>query len=78
MKNIPITTRAVFQRLNRALAKDLRVLKKCRESSRWHRDLGDYYIIDADRNSIVDTHVDLEKLAKQMKLIQPFEKVVES
>jgi hypothetical protein len=53
----PVTTRAVIQRINRKLKPDLEMLKVTR-GNRWRREVGDYYVIDFNRNWIIHKHVD--------------------
>ena len=62
MKKVPVNERALMQRLNRALAKDELVVKKCRQDSRAHQELGDYYVVDFNRNFIVEKNLDLTDL----------------
>lgn len=71
---VPVTERAIVQRINRRLKPDLLQLKKCRDG-RWHDELGDYYLLDLNRNSIDEKHVDLATMAKELKVISDFEQV---
>lgn len=71
----PVSLRAVIQRINRKLAPDLRKLKKTRE--RYRSDLGDYYVLDFDRNFILWKHVEPETLAKELGVLGDFERVEE-
>ncbi|CRI63748.1 conserved hypothetical protein [Thiocapsa sp. KS1] len=70
----PVSERALFARLSRRLAKDGDILKKCRFDSRWYGDFGNYYIVDS-RNAISATHVDLEGWAREMGVLQPWERL---
>jgi hypothetical protein len=71
-----ITERALFQRLKRRLEKHYgQLLRKSREG-RVMIDLGEYYAIDIYRNVIVRTHIDLEQLAKDEKVMHPLEKLI--
>jgi len=74
MKQVPVSERALFQRIQRALQAEGRgeVLKQCRPTSRWFNDLGRYYGVDSN-NRISFAHKDLEELAKEMKVLQPWE-----
>jgi hypothetical protein len=72
---IPLTKRALIQRINRKLKGQDERLQACRRNSRWWRDLGDYYIVDLDRNSIAATHIDFQKYASEIGVLQPFEEV---
>lgn len=72
---VPVTERAIVQRINRCLKPDLLQLKKCRNRGRWHDELGDYYLVDLNRNSINEKHVDLATMAKELKVISDFEQM---
>ena len=37
--------------------------------------LGDYYLIDTRRNWVSRTHVDLEKLGRELEVLQPWERL---
>jgi hypothetical protein len=77
MDKFPVTTRAVVQRINRKLKPERRRLYACRRNSRWWRDLGDFYVTDIYRNTIVDTRVDPETYGRRLGVLQPFEKVAD-
>jgi hypothetical protein len=68
-----ITERALVARLRRSLAQDGKALHKCRQDSKWHRDLGDWYCVD-DRNNICGPAVDnLEELGRERGVLRPGE-----
>jgi hypothetical protein len=67
----PVSERALFARLSRALEKEGVTLKKCRSDSRWYRDFGDYYSVCG--NAVRDTHISLEDWARRMEVLQPWE-----
>jgi hypothetical protein len=46
MSKVPVTMRALVQRINRKLKPEWRRLHACRRNSRVWRDLGDYYVVD--------------------------------
>lgn len=73
LKFVSVAERALAARINRALAKDLRMLRKTREDSRWHGDLGDYSVIELSRNQVADTHVDLEAFGRELGVLKDFE-----
>jgi hypothetical protein len=73
---IPVTYRALFQRVNRALKKQDEQLRTYR-GGRWSSDLGDLYIVDVNRNAIVRGDVDLEALGKELGVLEPFERFEE-
>lgn len=78
MDRAPLTTNAVIQRINRKLRPEWRRLRACRHNSRWWNDLGDYYIVDLDRNAIVRSHVEPETYGRELGVVKPFEQVVAS
>ena len=51
-----------------------RILKTAR-SERVELDLGRYFIVDVQGNHIHDHHVDLEKLARDLGVLQPWEEL---
>jgi DNA-binding response OmpR family regulator len=69
---IKVSERALLARLRRALAKEGEILKTTRP--RDYSTLGDYYIVN-DRNCVTAAGVDLESLAREMKLLKPYEEV---
>ena len=70
---VPVAERALLQRINRKLAKDGERLKKCPQSSQWHNDFGDYYIIDLNANTVKSQCVVLEKLAMELGVLDAYE-----
>jgi hypothetical protein len=72
---VPVSLGATIQRINRILAREQRALRITRD--RWRDDLGDFYILDRSQNSVVQTHVDLEVLAREMGLLRPWEKLTD-
>ena len=73
---VPVTRRALIQRANRALAKEGRLLRAYRggRPDAW---LGELFIVDTSRNIPVEGDVDLEKLAKELGVLKPFEKLAD-
>ena len=76
-KTVPVSARAAIQRINRKLAPDGEKLKRCREGGRWLSDLGRYYVLDVNRNVLLTRHVDLDALGRKLKVLAPWESVVE-
>ena len=72
-----ITMRALIQRINRVLIKDYEVLHKSRDNSKWFTDMGDYYIVDENKNTITASHINPVKLGKELGVIKPYETVKE-
>jgi hypothetical protein len=60
------TQAAVEARVRRALRREGRTLHRCPSTSRWHHDVGDHYVADAATRFILDKHVDLEDLARDL------------
>ena len=74
-QKVPVSERALIQRINRKLVKDGELVKKCREG-RWDRELGDYYKIDFENsNVIVEKYVDLEETGRKLGVLAEYEKL---
>jgi hypothetical protein len=69
---VPITERALIQRINRALAKEGQILRAAR-GERSRAELGDYYIVDLSRNTVEAQHCDPIKLGKELGVLQAWE-----
>ncbi|MDO3620226.1 hypothetical protein Q3O98_03850 [Ralstonia pseudosolanacearum] len=70
---VPVSERAVLQRLNRALAKEGVTIRVCKETSRWFHGNGRYYAVDLNRNLITAQHVNIELWARDEGVLKPFE-----
>jgi hypothetical protein len=75
-EQVPVTMRALLQRINRRLAHNDEKVKALR-GDRWRHELGDYYRIDLRVNGIIDKHVDLEALGRELKVLAPYERAEE-
>jgi hypothetical protein len=75
-QTVPVTVRALLQRVNRALDSDGRVLKSSR-GARAEEALGRFYVIDQRRNVIVDKAVDLEAFARKLGALKEYEHLVD-
>ena len=73
---VPVSKRALEQRISRTLAKQKEKLKKCRNPRYWDS-LGKYYIVSLNENRIVQTQIDLEALALELGSLQPWERLAE-
>ena len=71
----PVTMRAVIQRINRKLKADDEQLRATRGEGNAQRELGDYYIVDFNRNSVMRKDVDPAKLARELGVLKPWEEV---
>jgi hypothetical protein len=75
---VPISERALLQRLNRKFKDDDLIVKKTRPNSRSASDLGDYYILNFNRNFIVDKQLnlaDVEEMGRKHKALAKWEEV---
>lgn len=70
---VPVTQRALVQRVNRLLAKEDRVIKAARGGAAV--DLGDFYMVDTEINGIIEKHVDIEETARKLGALKPYEKL---
>jgi hypothetical protein len=73
---VPVTMRALVQRINRKLAKEGEKLK----ASRGGRDVaavGDYYLVDLEANAVCGTFVDPEVLGRKIGVLAQWEHVAE-
>jgi hypothetical protein len=73
---IPISKRALMQRLNRRLAAEGEKLLTARGTQAM-LDLGEFYTIDVGRNMICRKAVDPAALARQLGVLKPYEEVTE-
>jgi hypothetical protein len=71
-----VSRRALIQRINRKIAGDWEQLKTNR-SERWYQNLGDYYVVNVERNFIVETHIDLEDYGRKVGVLKDWEKLEE-
>lgn len=77
VKFVPITERALVQRLRRALKKDGErlLVNRGRQHTGYGDNVGEYYIVDG-RQIMTDHDVDLKALATELGVIHPWERVV--
>ena len=68
---IPLTQRALYQRLARALARSGKTLRKARAAPA-RRYVGDFFIL-SDSGGIVAHHVDLQQLGRELGVLQAYE-----
>lgn len=69
---VPVTTRALVQRINRALAADDEVLKAARGAQAL-QDLGEHYILDIKRNVVTRKDVDIEAVGRSLGVLKEYE-----
>jgi len=72
-KKVPVTERALSQRIRRKLQQEHRTLRTARDDGPKH--LGRYYVVDIHQHQIVDDHVDLEKMGRELKVLAEWEEV---
>lgn len=73
---VPVTTRALVQRINRVLAKQGEVLKKAR-GAHAPQDLGEWFYLDTKNNVVRRKHVDVEEFGRELEVLKPFENLVD-
>ena len=76
-KPVPVTLRALLQRINRKLANEGQALRTLRVGSRWENDLGSYYIVDLFLNNIEATHQSPEELGRAIGALRDGETLTE-
>lgn len=76
---VPVSERALIGRINRKLRdrdpSETEVLRKARGSLAKSQ-VGEFYVINASRGSLLQAHVDLESFARELGALQPFEELV--
>jgi hypothetical protein len=72
---VPVSVRALVQRINRKLAQAGQALRTTR-GNRWRSNLGHYYVLNLELNYIARTRVDLEALGRELGVLSPWESVV--
>jgi hypothetical protein len=68
---VPLTARAVLQRVNRKLTAEQRQLRAAHGNER--NTLGDFYVVDLRGGGVCDADVDLEKLARKLGVMREWE-----
>ncbi len=78
-QKVRVSERALLARIQRKLNSNGQIIHKLRQPpegvSRWFGDLGAYYTVVADGNSVGDTHINLELYAKELGVLKPYEEV---
>lgn len=75
---VPVTERALIQRINRKLAqekwpKGFRATRSTGEKN----NLGDFYVLDLERNMVVDHHCTPDKYGRELGVLKPYEELAE-
>ena len=71
-RSVPVTVRALVQRINRRLRRDGKTLKNAR-SPRIASSLGRYFIVDPNRSWITGQHISPEVLGRQIGVLAEWE-----
>ena len=71
----PVSERALIGRINRRLDRDNKKLFKSRPGSRLEANVGRFYVVDVWRNTVVDTHVDLESYGRELGVLAEWEQL---
>lgn len=81
-QTVPVSPRALIQRINRRLRRDADgdvpdIVRATRGRGNAWLDLGDYYLLDQRRNFVIKTHVDIEDLGRELKVLAEWERLDE-
>lgn len=68
---VPITEKALYQRINRKLRSQGKVLKRAR--GRVEKTLGQYYVVNVERNFVAQQDVDIVELARELGVMAAWE-----
>jgi hypothetical protein len=71
---VPVTARALFQRVNRKLAEKGQRLNKSRSNAA-RAEVGEYYVIDTSGAAVARHHVNLVELAREVGAIEAWERL---
>jgi hypothetical protein len=74
---VPVAERALLARINRQLAHEGRRMKRCADNSPWHAQLGDYYVLDMNRNTIDAQFVSIEAWGREAGVLKDWEALIE-
>jgi hypothetical protein len=77
---VPVSERAVLQRVNRKLAPQYEALRKWRSAgyqSGENWEPGDIYHVDYSRNAMLEVKIDLESFARKLGVIADWETITE-
>jgi len=73
-RKIPVSKRAVIQRINRKLAPSREMLKAAR-GERLRQQVGDYYLIDIRANAVLRHNVDIVEMARGLGVLMGWEEL---
>lgn len=69
---VPVTERALVQRINRQLTKKGQMLKAARGRGA-KEEVGYWYLVDTERNILLSHHCNVVEVAKELDVIYPWE-----
>ncbi len=75
MRPTQVTEPAVVKRINRKLAHAGFVRLRKARSDRARQDVGEYYLLDLNRNALIETCVDPQDLARKLGVMADGEEV---
>jgi hypothetical protein len=76
MEKVPVTGKALLQRINRVLAKDNK--KMCKSRSYGEKsNLGDWHVIDTYINGVIDHHCTLAGIGEETGALKAYECLIE-
>lgn len=70
---VPVTERALLQRLNRKLAADGQAVRSARGEAAKH--MGRFFTLDWRQTAVTGTNVDIEELGRELEVLQPWERL---
>jgi hypothetical protein len=76
-KTVPVSKRALIQRINRSLKKDDEALKTAR-GPQASSTIGDFFIVSLDPhhwNAVLHKDVDIEHLGRKLGVLKPYERL---
>ena len=75
-KKKPVSEKNLKRRINRKLAKDMEAL---RTSRNWQMEMeaGRYYVVDFSHGGVIQSHVDLEDLGREIGVLKPYENLAD-
>lgn len=77
LKKVSVSPPAVLARVNRKLAAEGSILKRCRRDSRSHDQFGDYYMVNFNSNDIFKMQCELEEEARELGVLGDWEVLAE-
>lgn len=73
LNTFTVTFPALISRINRRLKSENRRLRKSRSQAK--SSIGNFYVFDLEKSSIVETHVDPVELARRIGVLHKWESV---